>query len=140
MGRRIAGIVAVAISVVALASCASTAPPPAAPTVTVTAQPAPAPTVTIEAEPDADVPLTDSQAWTICASVAFGVLNAERSAYTRASPMTEDSVVDHGDTTFAASVLMDPAEGSQPVNVDCNVSGSMSDPRVTYELHFYDSQ
>lgn len=130
-------LVVVGALVAALAGCATGAPG-AMPTVTVTAPPAPAPTVTVEAERRPNAVLTPLEAWTICASAGLADLGG--SGYQYALPMEEGTVTDNGDTTFSVTVDMDTVGGLQPVHVDCEVSGSMGDPRVTFDVNFYDSQ
>ena len=131
-------LIVVSALATALTGCAGGAPPGAMPTVTVTAQPAPAPTVTVEAERRPHAVLTPLEAWTICASAGLADLGG--SGYQYALPMEEGSVTDNGDTTFTVTVNMDTVGGLQPVYVDCEVSGSMADPRVTFDVTFYDSQ
>ena len=132
-----ASLIVVGALMAALTSCAS-AMPGATPTVTVTAQPAPAPTVTVEAERRPNAVLTPLEAWTICASA--GLADLGESGYQYALPMEDGNVTDNGDTTFSVTVNMDITGGLQPVYVDCEVSGSMGDPRVTIDVTFYDSQ
>jgi hypothetical protein len=133
-----ASLIVVGASMVALTGCAGGAAPGANPTVTVTAQPAPAPTVTVEAERRPNAVLTPLEAWTICASA--GLADLAGWGYEYALPMEEGRVTDNGDDTFSVTVDMDTMGGLQPVYVDCEVSGSMSDPRVTFEVTFYDGQ
>ena len=123
--------------IVTLSGCAG-AQPGSTPTVTVTAQPAPAPTVTVEVQREPDAVLTPLEAWTICASAGLGDLSDF--GYQYALPMEDGNVTDNGDTTFTVTVNMDTTGGLQPVYVDCEVSGSMGDPRVTFDVTFYDSQ
>jgi hypothetical protein len=125
-------------ALVALTGCASGAQPGATPTVTVTAQPTPAPTVTVVAERSPNALLTALEAWTICASAALADLS--QSGYKYALPMEDGDVTDNGDSTLSAKVDIDSTGGLQPVYVDCEVSGSMGDPRVTIEVNYYDSQ
>lgn len=134
---RVASLIAVGALLTILTGCAGGLPG-AAPTVTVTAQPAPAPTVTVEAERRPDAVLTPLEAWTICASAGLADLGG--SGYRYALPMESSRVIDNGDTTFTVTVDMDTTGDLQPVYVDCEVSGSMGDPRVTFEVTFYDSQ
>jgi hypothetical protein len=135
--RAFASLIVVGASMIVLTSCAGGAPG-ANPTVTVTAQPAPAPTVTVEAERRPNAVLTPLEAWTICASA--GLADLSWSGYEYALPMEEGRVTDNGDDTFSVTVDMDTTGGLQPAYVDCEVSGSMSDPRLTFEVTFYDSQ
>jgi hypothetical protein len=137
MRKGFASLLVVGALMTALTGCAG-ALQGATPTVTVTAQPAPAPTVTIEAERRPNAVLTPLEAWTICASA--GLADLGESGYQYALPMEERKVTDNGDTTFSVTVDMDTTGGLQPVYVDCEVSGSMADPRVTIDVTFYDSQ
>jgi len=132
-----ASLLVVGALMTALTGCAG-ALQGATPTVTVTAQPAPAPTVTVEAERRPNAVLTPLEAWTICASA--GLADLGESGYQYALPMEDGNVTDNGDTTFSVTVDMDTTGGLQPVYVDCEVSGSMADPRVTIDVTFYDSQ
>ena len=135
MRGRFVSLVMAGVLGMALSSCAS-GTPAALPTVTVTAQPVPAPTVTVEAERRPNAVLTELEAWTICASA--GLADLGRSGYSYALPMQDGDVTDNGDYTFSVTVGMDITGGLQPVNVDCEVSGSMGDPRVTFEVTFHD--
>ena len=134
----IASLIGVGAVIVTLSGCAGGAQPGSTPTVTVTAQPAPAPTVTVEVQREPDAVLTPLEAWTICASAGLGDLSDF--GYQYALPMEDGNVTDNGDTTFTVTVNMDTTGGLQPVYVDCEVSGSMGDPRVTFDVTFYDSQ
>jgi len=136
--ERFASLIVVGALTATLTGCAGGAQPGSTPTVTVTAQPAPAPTVTMEVEREPDAVLTSLEAWTICASAGLGDLND--SGYQYALPLEDGNVTDNGDTTFTVTVNMDTTGGLQPVFVDCEVSGSMGDPRVTFDVTFYDSQ
>ena len=131
-------LIVMGASLVALTSCAGGTASGASPTLTVTAQPAPVPTVTVEAERRPNAVLSALEAWTICASAGLADLGGF--GYRYALPMEEGRVTDNGDDTFSATVDMDTAGGLQPVYVQCEVSGSMGDPRVTFEVTFYDSQ
>jgi hypothetical protein len=134
----LASLVVLGASMVALTSCAGGVGPGANPTVTVTAQPAPAPTVTVEAERRPNAVLTPLEAWTICASA--GLADLSWSGYEYVLPMEEGRVTDNGDDTYSVTVDMDTTGGLQPVYVNCEVSGSMSDPRLTFEVTYYDSE
>ncbi|MET0315884.1 MAG: hypothetical protein ABW188_03590 [Rhodococcus fascians] len=133
-----ARLIGVGALLVSLTGCAGGAEPSSTPTVTVTAQPAPAPTVTVEVQRAPDAVLTPLEAWTICASA--GLADLGDSGYRYALPMQDGNVTDNGDTTYTVTVNMDTTGGLQPVFVDCEVSGSMGDPRVTIDVNFYDSQ
>ena len=135
--RRFATLTAVGAVLASLAGCAGGAPS-ATPTVTVTAQPSPAPTVTVAVERSPNAVLTALEAWTICASA--GLADLSGAGYRYASPMKPENVTDNGDSTFSVRVDMDVSGGLQPVYVDCEVSGSMGDPRVTIEVTYYDSE
>ncbi len=130
-------LMAVGAVIATLTGCASGVQPGATPTVTVTAQPAPAPTVTVVAQRSPNALLTALEAWTICASA--GLADLSHSGYRYALPMEDGDVTDNGDSTLRAKVDIDSAGGLQPVYVDCEVSGSMGDPRVTIEVNYYDS-
>lgn len=134
----LACLIAVGALIASLTGCAGGDQPGSTPTVTVTTQPAPAPTVTVEVQREPDAVLMPLEAWTICASAALGDLSD--SGYQYVLPMEDGNVTDNGDTTFTVTVNMDTTGGLQPVFVDCEVSGSMGDPRVTIDVNFYDSQ
>jgi hypothetical protein len=118
-----------------LAGCAG-GQPGALPTVTVTAQPVPAPTVTVAVERSPNAVLSPLEAWTICASA--GLADLSWSGYRYALPMEPGSVTDNGDSTFTVRVDMDVTGGLQPVHVNCEVGGSMGDPRVAFDVVYGD--
>jgi len=154
MRRRVTAPIGMTVLFLALVGC--TVPP--TPAVTVTA---PAPTVTVEAAPSAVAPLTPQQAWTICASAGLGILydyqERERdlnkdeddedgeddwldedehdnldpaSDYTTAAPMRDSSVESLTDGVYKTIVYI-PSKTGLDAYVDCDVSGSMADPRVS---------
>ena len=133
MRRFVLGSILVA-GAVALVGCAGAGAAPN-PTVTIVAPPEPAPTVTVTAEVERrpDVWLSKLEAWTICASAALGEL--ARLGYTAVMPYEEADVVDKDDGSFTAKVAME-VDTQQPVIVDCEVAGTMGDPRVTTTLKY----
>lgn len=136
MRDRIASLVLMGALTTSLAGCAGGLAPGATPTVTVTATPEPAPTVTVAAERSPNAVLTPLEAWTICASAGLADLGPYEYKY--AEPLDPQNITDNGDSTFTVRVDMDVTGGLQPVHVECQVSGSMGDPRVTFDVVYDD--